>query len=54
MFSNCGIFASVDNGAYAEGIPMIYVKDETAQNWVLTATNSHGSNWTTDNVVIKQ
>lgn len=53
MFSNCGDAAYASKGAYANGIPYIYVKDATAQNWVLTANNGHPSNWSTNNVVIK-
>lgn len=50
---NCGKNCKQSDGAYADGIPYIYVKDATAQNWVLTANNGHPTTWTTDNVVIK-
>lgn len=52
-FFNCGTSASVDYGAYAGGIPYIYVKDATAQTWVITTANSQGNDWSTNNVVIK-
>lgn len=54
MFSICGTNCLQSDGAYADGIPFIYVKDETEQNWVLTANNGHPSSWSTANVVIKQ
>lgn len=53
MFSNCGTSCLQSDGAYADGIPYIYVKDEYAQNWILTQSNGHPSTWTTDNVVVK-
>lgn len=53
MFSNCGSQCLQSDGAYADGIPYIYVKDTTSQNWVLTQSNGHPSTWTTDNVVVK-
>lgn len=46
MFSNCG--SNLADGA----VTKVYVKDQAAQNWVLTATNGHSSSWTTDNVII--
>ena len=52
-FVNCGTSASVNYGAYADGIPYIYVKDATAQTWVITTANSQGNDWSTNNVVIK-
>ena len=54
MFSRCGINCLQSDGAYANGIPYVYVKDATAQNWVLTASNGHPDTWSTNNVVIKQ
>lgn len=53
MFNGCGSKATTNYGAYAAGVPYIYVKDETAQNWVLTANNAHPTTWSTANVVIK-
>lgn len=53
MFTNCGTQCLQSDGAYADGIPYIYVKDATEQNWVLTASNGHPSTWTTNNVIIK-
>lgn len=53
MFSSCGTQCLQSDGAYADGIPYIYVKDATEQNWVLTANNGHPSTWSTNNVVIK-
>lgn len=54
MFIDCGYSATVEDGAYANGIPYVYVKNEEAQNWVLTAANGHPSNWSTNNVLIKE
>lgn len=53
MFTNCGNYSKQTEGAYADGIPYVYVKDADAQNWVLTANNGHPNTWTTDNVIIK-
>lgn len=53
IFSSCGTSASVDNGAYAQGIPYIFVKDTTAQNWILALSSAdRPSTWTTANVVV--
>lgn len=52
MFTSCGSNAKRSEGAYADGMPYVYVKDATAQNWVLTADNGHKSDWTTANVII--
>ena len=49
-FSECGSQCLQSDGAYADGIPYIYVKDTTEQAKVI-ATNS--SIWSTDNVIIK-
>ena len=54
MFQNCGISCLASAGAYADGIPYIYVKDETAQNWILTKSNGKPSTWSTANVIIKE
>lgn len=53
MFYDCGWNATVNDGGYANHIPYVYVKDETAQNWVLTAANGHPTTWSTNNVLIK-
>ena len=47
MFTNCGTSTST-------GLTTVYVKDETAQNWILTKSNGRPSTWTTENVVIKE
>lgn len=52
MFQFCGNTCKQVDGAYADGIPFVYVKNATAQDKVLTATNTPGT-WTTNNVVIK-
>jgi surface protein len=54
MFTSCGTSCLQSDGAYRDGIPYVYVKDVTEQNWVLTANNGHPNTWTTANVVIKQ
>lgn len=53
MFANCGTYSKQVDGAYADGIPYVYVKDAAAQNWVLTASNGHPNTWSTNNVIIK-
>lgn len=54
MFSSCGTSCLQSDGAYANKIPYIYVKDEYAQNWILNQSNGRPTSWTTDNVIIKQ
>ncbi len=54
MFANCGTSCLASDGAYADGIPYIYVKDEEAQNWILTKSNGKPSTWSTANVIIKE
>lgn len=51
-FYLCGRDCLQSDGAYADGIPYVYVKDATAQTRVLNATGTP-STWTTNNVVIK-
>ena len=51
-FQNCGRDCLQSDGAYADGIPYVYVKDATAQAKVLASGNVPAS-WTTNNVVIK-
>lgn len=53
LFRNCGTSCLQSDGAYANGIPYVYVKDATMQDWVLN-TAPHPNTWTTSNVVIKQ
>lgn len=53
MFTSCGTYSKQADGAYADGIPYVYVKNATAQNWVLTENNGHPNTWSTNNVVIK-
>jgi len=52
----CGAFAEVSKGGYAEGIPYVYVKDAYAQNKVIqiASQKQYGGTWTTANVVIKE
>lgn len=54
MFSNCGSSCLQSEGAYANGIPYVYVKNSDMQNWVITGSNGHPSSWTTSNVIVKQ
>lgn len=54
LFYNTGINCLQSDGAYADGIPYIYVKDAVAQNYILGLTgNKRPASWTTANVVIK-
>jgi len=54
MFNQCGTRCLQSDGAYADGIPYIYVKDTAAQNWILNSANGHYNSWSTNNVVVKQ
>lgn len=47
MFTNCGTSTST-------GLTTVYVKDEAAQNWILTKSNGRPSTWSTANVIIKE
>ena len=53
MFKEMGTACLQSDGAYADGIPYVYVKDATAQNLILTKSNGKPSTWSTNNVVIK-
>lgn len=53
MFYNCGTECLQSDGAYADGIPYIYVHNATMQNFILNTT-THPEDWTTANVVIKE
>lgn len=53
MFKMCGIVAKQVDGAYADGLPYVYVKDLTAQTWVINQATTDGLSWSTANVVIK-
>lgn len=53
MFNSCGTSSLQSDGAYADGIAYVYVKDSAMQNWILTKSNGHPSSWSTANVVIK-
>ena len=46
MFANCGKSLSSPT--------TVYVKDEEAQNWILTNSNGRPSTWSTANVIIKE
>ena len=48
-FLNVGIECLQSDGAYADGIPYIYVKNASVQSTVI----SRNSNWSTANVIIK-
>ena len=47
MFTNCGLGTETK-------LTTVYVKDEIAQNWILTKSNSRPSTWSTANVIIKE
>lgn len=51
----CGSWAELSMGGYAEGIPYVYVKDAYAQQKVIEIASQKqlGGTWTTSNVVIK-
>lgn len=54
IFQECGRDCLQSDGAYADGIPYVYVKDTASQNWVLGLSSSYRpSTWSTNNVVIK-
>ena len=50
MFYNCGTNCLQSDGAYADGVPYIYVKDADMQTWILTQR----TDWTTANVIVKE
>ena len=41
------------DGAYADGIPYVYVKDESLQSQIVSGSFGAPSSWTTDNVIVK-
>ena len=52
MFTDCGRDCLKSDGAYADGIPYVYVKDESLQTALTTGLYGAG-NWTTANVIVK-
>ena len=53
-FKTVGRDCLQSEGAYADGIPYVYVKNEAVQNYILSGTsNFRPSTWTTANVVVK-
>ena len=52
VFNQCGDQCLQSDGAYANGIPYVYVKDATEQSTVLGLSGTP-STWSTNNVVIK-
>lgn len=50
MFYNTGTECLASDGAYADGVPYIYVKDADMQTWILTQR----TDWTTANVIVKE
>lgn len=54
MFYNCGTKCMQSEGAYADGIPYVFVENEEMQSWILNSAtgNNHPTTWSTANVVI--
>lgn len=54
IFQDCGINCLQSDGAYADGIPYVYVKNQTEQEFVLNLSGTYRpASWTTSNVVVK-
>ena len=53
IFVGCGTQCLQSDGAYADGIPYIYVKDTTQQQWILNLGSNIPSSWSENNVVVK-
>ena len=52
-FSSVGTECLQSDGAYADGIPYVYVKNETIQSNIVNGYYG-ASGWTTNNVIVKQ
>ena len=53
IFSNCGRNARPDDGAYAQNIPYIYVRNEEDRTWLLNLSSSYRpTSWNTNNVIV--
>lgn len=52
FFGSTGLGCRQAGGAYADGIPYVYVMNEENQDWVLNAVNSRPTTWSTANVII--
>ena len=53
IFVGCGTQCLQSDGAYADGIPYVYVKNVEQQQWILNQGSNIPSSWSTNNVVIK-
>ena len=54
MFTDCGINCLQSDGAYANGIPYVYVKDTTTRDNILNSSyNGVPSTWSTNNVIVR-
>lgn len=55
-FKNTGNSCLQSDGAYADGIPYVYVKSEGMQNDILNNKSQWGTpnSWTTSNVIVKE
>lgn len=53
MLTNVGTQCLQSDGAYADGIPYIYVKNTSIQTNILNGLYGANSSWTTDNVIVK-
>lgn len=49
-FNSCGTNCLKSDGAYADGIPYVYVKNATVQNRIISIKTG----WSTSNVIVKQ
>lgn len=52
-FTNVGMYCLQSDGAYADGIPYVYVKNATVQAALTSGSYSAPNTWTTANVIIK-
>lgn len=54
MFTDCGINCLQSDGAYANGIPYVYVKDTTTRDNILNSSyNGVPSTWSASNVIVR-
>ena len=54
MLRLVGYYATVEDGAYASGIPYVYVKNQTVQEWILGGGGGAPNTWTSANVIVKE
>jgi hypothetical protein len=54
FLQSAGLNSLASEGAYADGIPYVYVKDADDRDFILNSmsSNSRPNNWSTSNIIV--